>query len=422
MKIAFFTDDYLPYIHGVTSSMLNYKAALEKMGHEVYTIAPKYEDYVDTDKRTIRTPSVNALVVPDRRMSVLYPGLAKKFDKYHFDIVHTHTQVGLGALGYMVAKRQHIPHISTMHTIVAELLDDYPFAVYSGIIAMSIAYPIAFRTKPVISIDNDPASQQLISKKSFKKQAWRLTSTFLNHASACITPSKHLEDTLIKHGLKAPSFVLPNGIDLTKYEDPSAELPLVKNPGEKWILAVARLSGEKRQRILVEAMKDVEDPKVKLLLVGDGPDREDLENLARESGVQDRVVFLGWQSAESVASIMKHSDVFTLASYMFDNQPMVIIEAIASGLPVVICDHNLQEGLTAKNSILTKGIESKDFAEAFNSLLQNEEKLRSMSKHSKLISKEFDINLLAEKLLDIYRSAPPISQPSRFKRFIGAKR
>jgi ATP-binding cassette, subfamily F, member 3 len=86
MRIAFFIDDYLPSVHGVATSTLNYKQALESLGHEVFVVAPKCEGYEDHDDHVIRLPSAKNYVFDKREMAVIYPGLARKLDEYQFDI------------------------------------------------------------------------------------------------------------------------------------------------------------------------------------------------------------------------------------------------------------------------------------------------------------------------------------------------
>ena len=89
MRIGIFVDDYLPSVHGVATSTANLKEALEKLGHDVYIIAPKCKGYEDNDKNIIRMPSSKNYVFDKREMGVIYPGLARRLDKYKFDIVHS---------------------------------------------------------------------------------------------------------------------------------------------------------------------------------------------------------------------------------------------------------------------------------------------------------------------------------------------
>jgi len=410
MKIAFFTDDYLPYVHGVVTSIQNYRKALETLGHEVYIVAPKKSGYEDNDDHIIRLPSINPIVFDNRPVSLHYPGIMRKLDKYEFDVVHSQTQFYLGGLAYMVAKRKHIPHITTIHTLFSELADDYPVAISAGLIAFSIGFPFLFKTKPVLPYNNVkeirewPRSTWTEIKK---KQGWRLMAEFVNHTSAFVAPSHHLAKTLVENGAQAPCHVIPNGVFLDQYNNSKASDSLVKKrPGEKLIICVGRLSGEKRQRILIDAMKVLKTPNVRLVLVGTGPSVEMIQKKTHDLGLDDKVIFAGLQNSAMVAAMMKQADVFVQASYHFDNQPMVLLEAIASGLPIVYCDNRLKEGLTLENALLTKGRSGRAFAKAFDELLTDDEKLKSMSRASRQVAKEFDVLRLAQTMVDLYETAP----------------
>jgi len=307
MRIAFFIDDYLPSVHGVATSTLNYKQALESLGHEVFVVAPKCEGYEDHDDHVIRLPSAKNYVFDKREMAVIYPGLARKLDEYQFDIVHSQMQFYMGVLAHSVAKRQNIPHVTTIHTLYVELVNDYPFMVTSGLIAATAAFPVVLRTRPILP---KASREQLrsMSKSTIKdimsRQGWRLMAAFANKCDACIAPSKHLERMLIEDGgLTVPCYVFPNGIDTKRYKKASAaDSPIEKRPGEKFIISVARLSPEKRQRTLIEAMPHIRSKKVKLVLVGGGPYEEELRQRVEELGVGDRVIFAGMRSGDEVAA------------------------------------------------------------------------------------------------------------------------
>jgi 1,2-diacylglycerol 3-alpha-glucosyltransferase len=410
MKIAFFTDDYLPYVHGVTTSIQNYRQALEELGHEVYIVAPKpkMKDFDDDDDHVIRMPSVMSYVFDKRPVSLLYPGIARKLYSYNFDIVHSHTQFYLFVIAGLVAKKQNIPHVTTVHTLFSELLDDYPMAVTAGLIAASIGFPFVYKQKPILPFSSASEIRDLsLSEKGEirKKQGWRLISACVNQADIGIAPSRHLSQTLRESGSTIPINIMPNGISLSRYEEAkSTDSPLVKKPGERFIVSVARISGEKRQRILVDAMQYLKTPDVKLVLVGDGPECDNLKKEAKKLGIEDRVVFTGLLDSEHVAAILKQSDIFTLASYHFDNQPMSILEAAASSLPIVYCDEKLTEALTTDNSLLTDDIYGKDFARAFDAILSDDKRRNEMSKASLAVSKHFDRSELVKQLQRTYET------------------
>ncbi|HJP80778.1 MAG TPA: glycosyltransferase [Candidatus Saccharimonadales bacterium] len=410
MKIAFFTDDYLPYVHGVVTSIQNYRKALELLGHEVYIVAPKKNGYEDNDDHVIRLPSVNPMLFDNRPMSVHYPGIVRSLDKYEFDVVHSQTQFYLGGLAYMVAKRRNIPHITTVHTLFTELADDYPVAVNAGLIAFSLAFPFLFKTKPVLPFTD--RSEILKWPKSTwtdikKKQGWRLMAEFVNHSSSFVAPSQHLAKTLKQNGAKVPCKVIPNGVFLDRYINSKAsDSPIKKRAGEKFIISVGRLSGEKRQRVLIDAMVDLKTENVRLVLVGIGPAEDVLRKKVTELGLDDKVIFAGYQTPDAVAAMMKQADIFAQASYRFDNQPMVILEAIASGLPMVYCDNHLKEGLNKDNAALVKGRSGRAFARTFDELLADDTRLKKMAEASLRTSKEFDVMNLAKQMIELYETAP----------------
>jgi 1,2-diacylglycerol 3-alpha-glucosyltransferase len=414
MKIAFFTDDYLPFVHGVTTSIQNYRQAFEALGHEVFIVAPRKAGYEDNDDHIIRLPSINPKVFDERPISIYYPGIIKSLDDYEFDVIHSQTQFYLGGLAYMIAKKRGIPHITTIHTLFTELADDYPLAVGAGLIAVSIGFPFLFKTKPVMPFDSPRElldSPRSVFSDIKKRQGWRLMAEFVNHTSGFIAPSHHLAKTLVKNGAHAPCHVIPNGIFLDRYiASKASDSPLEKARGEKFILCVGRLSGEKRQKVLVEAMKYLKTPNVRLVLVGTGPSDEELRDQAKQLNVVDRIIFTGHQPADKVAAIMKQADLFVQSSYRFDNQPMVILEAIASGMPMVYCDNKLTEGLTRENAYLTHGRSGRAFAKAFDELLPDGKRLMAMSRASRKVSRAFDVMRLAEKMIDIYKNAPIIEK------------
>ena len=407
MRIGIFIDDYLPSVHGVATSTTSLKKALEDLGHEVYIIAPKCKGYDDDDDHVIRVPSSKSYIFDKRETGVIYPGLARRLDKYDFDIVHSQMQFYVGVLAHSVAKRQNIPHITTVHTLYTELIDDYPLMVTAGIIALTAALPIVLRTKPILPT---PSREQLRTmskeaiKETFSHQGWRLTAAFANKCEACISPSNHLARILIDEGgLTAPCYVRPNGIDTKRYRDADpADSPISKKPGEKFIISVARLSPEKRQKALIEALPHISDRNVALVLTGGGPYEQDLRRRSEELNVANRVIFTGMQPSDKVAALLKQADVFSLASYHFDNQPMTFLEAASSGLPIVYCDEQMTEGLTERNAILTDGIEGESLARAFNDLFSNPDKLKKMSRGSLEVAREFDSSTMAMSMATLY--------------------
>ena len=152
-------------------------------------------------------------------------------------------------------------------------------------------------------------------------------------------------------------------------------------------------------------MEQLNDPGVKLVLVGNGPTEDELIASVASRGLSDQVIFTGALSGDQVASILKQADLFVLASYHFDNQPMVFLEAAACGLPIVYCDERMTEGLTPKNAVLTDGIEGDAFAKVFADLLGDDKKRAELSAGALKVAKNFDSTKMAKDLVALYESA-----------------
>lgn len=407
MTIGLFIDEYLPKLHGPVTSTIAFKHALEALGHTVYIVAPAEPGYKDEETNIVRVPSFDPKIINYKtRLALLYPGLAKKLAKYKFDIVHSQTQLGMGILAHETSKVLRIPHISTMHTVFAELADLYKLEIYGGVAILSVVYPIYFRSMPKFDWRMGEGSE---ARMRIKDQAWRAGNVFLNSTDGVVAPSAHIAKTLKEYGLVQKCHILPNGVDVKKLQQLAKKaLPKdipAKGPKDIWVVCVSRLSPEKRQRALVDAMMNVDDKHVKLVLVGPGPSEDELRERVAELNLSDRVYILGRRENDVIPSIMAHSDIFALASYRFDNQPMVVLEALSTGLPLLYCDDKLKEGFTSKNSLLADGPSPEALAKGINALAKDTKRRQAMSKASLEVSAEFDVAALAKKLETIYTDA-----------------
>jgi glycosyltransferase involved in cell wall biosynthesis len=397
MKIGLFSDDFLPRKSGVSTVMITLKTGLEELGHEVYIFAPKVRGYHDHDPHIVRLPSINPLIFDKSRLAVPMPQHTRKIINLDLDIVHSHTNFSMGVVADYVAKKSGIPHITTAHTIWSELIKHYPVQVASSFGFLSVLYQLYFLQNMKIALPT------LSSEKSvghlMKRQVWYAQNLFFNAASQVIAPSAHMAKMLNSHGLVKPSRVAPNGIDMREFDVPRTRKFL--DDGVLRVVSVGRISPEKRQEVLIRALAQA--PNVKLSLIGDGPSTADCKRLATQLGVQDRVTFYGTCDQKFVRKIMLDSDAFALASYKFDNHPMVLIEAAAAGLPIVYCDPQLKTNTGTSHSRRI-GQKSADFAREFKNLQSSKPKvLTAMSRAAKKDSKKFDHITFAKNMLKEYK-------------------
>jgi len=170
---------------------------------------------------------------------------------------------------------------------------------------------------------------------------------------------------------------------------------------EKVIISIGRFENQKDFKTLIRAFNIVRQKirSVQLLLIGDGADRQKLERLVQYHGIQDSVIFLGWQ--ENIYSYLNYSNIFILSSF-YEGLPYVLLEAISQGLPVISTDAPFgpREILdNGKYGILVPMKDEKAMAEAMYTLLTDKKKYNYYSKKSLERVKFFTL----DKMLDSYK-------------------
>lgn len=392
MRIGLFTDDFLPRKSGIASSIMSLRLGLESLGHEVYIIAPSARGHHESDHNIIRLPSINPLIFDKSRLAVPLPRHIRPILDLRLDIIHSHTQFSMGVVADYVARKTGVPHITTAHTIWSEFAKYYPLQAASSFGFLSLLYQLYFfeQMKIASSLATGGKSVGLLAQS----QIWNLKAIFYNSVDSVTVPSEHFADLLVRHGIQKP-VVIPNGINLDFFKKPKTK----SFDGNLRIVCVGRLSQEKRQDVLIKAL--VHSPRVRLSLIGDGPSIKELQNIAKRLGVADRVQFCGSRDHEFVRQSLLEADAFALASYKFDSQAIVLIEAQAAGLPVIICDPELMISTSPDSSILT-GQKTADFAEAFQYLQKNPQNLENMSKAARKTANKFDRTTYAKQMLKEY--------------------
>ena len=308
MKIGFFTDTYFPQVSGVSTSIRTLKEELEALGHEVYIFTTTDPNVRELENRIIRMPSVPFVSFKERRIIIrgmLYAYYVAK--DLELDIIHTHTEFGLGFLGKQVSKALKIPCIHTFHT----MYEDYLHYIANG----KLIRPVHV--------------------KQFSK-------LYMAHMNAIVCPSQRVVDKLEEYEIEAPKFIIPTGIDVSKFipeESVTSEWVREKygiQEDETFLLSVSRISYEKNIQAILNGMPEVvkDCPNVKLLIVGNGPYKKDLEELAEVLDLGKYVIFTGEIPNEEISPIYQAADVFVSASSS-ETQGLTYTEAMAAKTKVV---------------------------------------------------------------------------------------
>ncbi|RAV05090.1 glycosyltransferase family 4 protein [Paenibacillus sp. YN15] len=322
MKIGLFTDTYYPQINGVATSVLMHKKFLEMLGHQVYvftTTDPRADPHEPGVFRVTSLPFASS-----RRIGIfIHPKAISFIRRLGLDAIHTHTEFSLGIVGRTLAKLLKIPFLHTYHTIYENYTH---YIVKFGVL--------------------EPAA---------KKLARSISTRFCNSADQVIVPTEKVRSLLLSYGVRPDIGVIPTPIDVSRFgsgSGSSAELPELRaslgiEDGDKVLLYIGRMAKEKNVDLLLQHLQDylllAKEP-VKLLLVGDGPERKRLEEIAEEYGIAHRTIFAGEVLWDRVCLYYRLGDVFVNASQS-ETQGITYTEALASGLPVVAMADPCLEGV-----------------------------------------------------------------------------
>ncbi|MGM0471588.1 MAG: glycosyltransferase family 4 protein [Bacillota bacterium] len=321
MKVGIFVDTYEPQVNGVVTSIKMLKSELEQRGHQVTIITIDHPEQDEELSEVIGLPNIPFPFFPEHRIGLLYSyRIIKKIKELNLDIIHTQTEFSLGILGRIMAKTLNLPLVHTYHT----MYEDYGhYITESGL------------------------------KKYIAKLAQKVSKLFCSSCNRVIVPTKKVKEALREYGVENQIEVIPTGINLEPFEQDNyqpeeleqlrSDLSLADDPV---VLYVGRIAQEKSLDLIIKQFPKLLDklPTSKLVFVGDGPERNKLEELAKELGIGSALRFVGEKPWQEIGQYYQLGDVFVSASTT-ETQGLTLIEAMASQLTVVAkYDKNL-EGL-----------------------------------------------------------------------------
>lgn len=384
MRVGIFTDTYPPYINGVSTSIKMLEKALRKKGHQVFIVTVNPEDMkykYEENGRIIRIPGI-PIGIYDYRLTGIYPiRVLNKIKKWNLDVIHSHTEFGVGTFARLIAKQYNIPLVHTYHT----MYEDYVYYITHGYF-----------------------------DKSSKKLTEYFTKFYCDKtATELIVPSKKTYDLFKdKYKVDRNVHIVPTGIDVGRFYKQKLNKEKIKKLKEKLGLKneivinyVGRIAKEKSVDVLIENhVYLAKKYGVKLLIVGSGPDLEHFKDLVKKLKIEENVIFTGAVSWEEVPYYYAISDIFTTAS-VTETQGLTVVEAMASGLPVVCIDDE------SFKTVVIDGLNGKIFKnkrhykKVMESLLNNKTQLKIMSKQAKITAESHSLKYYAEKILDVYKCA-----------------
>jgi glycosyltransferase involved in cell wall biosynthesis len=383
MKIAIFSECYSPIVNGIMVAVSTLRKELLQLGHQVYLFAPAYPGHQDTDEDIYRFPSLTLPTNPRYPLATPYSPqrLKQLLGKFAPDVIHSHSLFGMGRHAAKTARNLGIPLVFTYHT----LLEAY---------AHYIPLPLPFT--------------RWLAR-------WRSRS-FSNAADYVIAPGVAAYDTLLSYGVKTPIKIIPTGVDLSLAKEnysspirPRWDIP----EGAPVVAFAGRIAKEKNLELLLNAFSLTMQklPDAHLLLIGGGPWADHIQALTREMNLSSHVHLSGFLPRQEVYQALNHVQVFVFPS-LTDTQGIVVLEAMACGLPVVAAKsgavaeilRNGEEGLVVEPN-------PEAFAEALLALLQDPAGRNKMGEQARHQAEEFSSANCARKVVELYQEALDNQKP-----------
>ena len=370
MNIVLFSDTFPPQVNGVANVVASSAEALAERGHDVHVFTAFGEkreafEQVAKEKYTVHNiPSLPFWGYPDLRAAIPFAPVRRALGDWRPDVVHTHTLFGVGYLAVRAARYFKVPLIGTHHTFLNHYLKyvrtDFPGA---------------------------------------RKLTWRYTIGYYNRCDLLISPSRVLASELVGNGFRGKIEVLPNSVDVNYF------VPGEVAPPRSACVYVGRLSYEKSVDQVLLAFREVvrRHPEAKLTIVGDGPERKNLEHLCRELALHENVQFTGFFRGERLREALQENSIFLTASET-ENMPLSLLEAMAVGLPVVgVAAKGIPEIVQDKmNGRLTTPGVPIEMAEAVSQLLNDQAMYEQYARAARAEALQYSVQSVTDKLETIY--------------------
>lgn len=373
MKVAIFTDTYIPEKNGVATSIKQIKEGFEKNGYEVYIFCPKSKKSLN-EKNVYRCSSIQINKKLDA--VIAFPNKRKIFkiiQSYKPDIIHTHSEFSMGKIGKQIALKQNIPIVHTSHTMW-----DY-YLHYLGIFKYFI--------KP-----------DKMMQKHYNK---------IKHF---IYPSSKAKERYFQLSNNSNYRIIPNGVDRklfikTLSKEKKDEILKKHNikQTDKIIIFVGRINKEKNINSLVIHLKDllIQNKNYKLIIIGKGSEEKEIKNFSIKHGLEKQILLIGTIPWEEICYYYKISDIFASLSRS-EVYPMTVIEALTAGIPAILINDFIYKDVIKEgiNGFLIKKYEN--LSQYVDKVIKDDKTLKIFKQNAKKYSTKFSSHFFTKKIENYY--------------------
>ncbi|MBQ9162199.1 MAG: glycosyltransferase family 4 protein [Clostridia bacterium] len=380
MKVLITTDLYTTETNGVVTSIKNLKEALTARGHEVrvLTVSENRESYSKGDEEYYIKSLSLEWVYPNVRMPYSYRNdIIREIVEWKPDIIHSQCEIFSMRFAKIISRKTKAPIVHTYHT----MYEDY------------VGYVIPF---------------ERLGKWVVKF----LSNKLLNKVSIVVAPTRKVENVLKDYGLKQQMRVVPTGISLDKHKEPMDDSERLERrralgieDDEFVLISLGRLGNEKNTEELIKFFANVEKkhPRMRLLIVGDGPNRENLEKLAEELKLGDKVIFTGMVAPSEVQKYYKLGDLYVSASTS-ETQGLTYAEAAANRLPLLCREDPVLKDIIVSGHNGYEYTNEDEFERSLAFIMSNPEWRREAGVESEIIADIFDKSTFGESIEELYKS------------------
>lgn len=378
MRIAVFTDTYLPAVDGVVTAIRNTRKTLQERGHKVVVVAPGARTQDAPEDGEVLYCRARALRrYPGYRLALLPSRREVSFLREHdIDLIHSHGVATMGIKGLWAARELGLPLVLTFHTLVHEAIPHYTT------LRMDSGMPV--------------------------RLLGRYLRSFIRRCDAVIVPTAGILEELREVAPEIRrSAVVPNGVDVeTFHPDLPGDLIRARYGLEdaEVLLYVGRISPEKEVGFLLHALGPLLQEAVdrRLLVVGTGPALKTCQEQVRHLGLEDRVLFTGFVTEEELPLHYAAADALVTAS-RFETQGLSALEAMACGVPVAAVRYR------AFPEYITDGVDGFLFPPEDPEACRGAAKRAiaappEVRRNARETAERFSLDACAEELLGLYRT------------------
>lgn len=375
MKIVFFTDSFYPNIDGVVTTIVDTSLELARLGHKILIIAPDYKnnpkDNFHKNIQVIRLKSVRLPKYKDYRFVYpYYQKCLKEIKKFNPDIIHLQTFGTLGILSVIISKKLKVPLIGTFHTFFT---------------------------------DSEYLKHMNLNFNMTRKVAIKYANFLYGQCQILTCPSESAKLKLLNLKMKSHIIVIPNGVNL-----PFDKFKIKEKRKKNKIIFIGRIAHEKNIKFLLDSFKIVSS-KVKdskLFIIGDGPQKKDLENYILKNRLFGKAIMVGSINHELLwkSELLKDADLFTTAS-LTETQGISTLEAQAMGIPCIALDASGSRDIIKDgyNGYLVKNYNPEDFAKKIIKILSDRKLLKKMSINSVTYAKKHNLKSITHRWEKVYQ-------------------